>query len=389
MAVAEEAVSRSTPNGAWLVGLEALRIGTQVPGPDRSAFGLKEEPSQSCSGRLTEHLRQKHLLLVLDNCEHLLEESAQIAGHLLRECAGVRILATSREALGITGETAWAVPSLSVPDPAHLPSNRATLQRVLTGYEGIQLFVERAQAVQKTFSLTTGNARLVAQVCFRLEGIPLALELAAARVKAMTVEQIASRLDDHLSLLTGGDRAGQSRQQTLRATLDWSYNLLSEAERLLLMQLSVFAGGWTLEAAEAVCAGPGVASGDSLQMRQVLGLLTSLVEKSLVVFEAGKIGGRYRLLEMVRQYAAQRLANEGNAGAVKARHQAWYVEFAERAEPQLIGPGAGYLAAVAGLGSRQPAGRARRGGMGRAGAAAGLAAGGGSLAVLERAWLLE
>ena len=327
-------------DGVWLVALEALSDGGLLARQIASVLGLKEEFSRSCLIVVAEHLRPKRLLLVLDNCEHLLAAAAKVTGHLLRECAGVRILATSREALGITGETAWAVPALSVPDPAHLPPGQATLRRVLMGYEGIQLFVERARAVQKTFALTDGNALAVAQVCARLEGLPLAIELAAARIRAMTVGQIAARLDDRLGLLTGGSRAGQSRQQTLRATLDWSYDLLGEAERLLMARLSVFAGGWSLEAAESVCAGPGTSGEAGIEAGRVLDLLTGLVDKSLVIFETrdSEARGRYHFLEMVRQYAVERLATGGGTGPVGARQLTWYMELAERAEGQLTGP---------------------------------------------------
>jgi len=317
------------------VALESLSDSKRVPSQIASVLGLREEPGRPLVQSLTDHLRQKRLLLVLDNCEHLLEASAEVAGHLLRECAEVRILATSREALGIMGETAWPLPSLAVPDPAHLPQGRITLIRVLMGYEGVRLFVERAQAVQKTFNLTGDNALAVAQVCARLDGIPLALELAAARVKAMTVEQIAERLNNEMSLLTGGSRTAPSRQQTLRATIDWSYDQLSDVDRLLLARLSVFVGGWSLEAAEHVGAGGGIESD------AVLDLLTSLVDKSLVVFEDREplSNGRYRLLEIVRQYAAERLeASEQAADRVKARHRNWLAALAEEAELQLAGP---------------------------------------------------
>jgi predicted ATPase/DNA-binding SARP family transcriptional activator len=327
-------------DGVWLVALEALADGDQVAARIAGALGLKEEPGRSPLDCLTERLRRERALLVLDNCEHLLTACAQVARHLLQECAGVRILATSREALGITGETAWAVPALSVPDPAHLPTNRATLVRVLSGYEGVQLFVERAQAVQKTFALTGENALAVAQICARLEGIPLALELAAARVRVMTPGQMAARLDDHLGLLAGGSRTGPSRQRTLRATLDWSHSMLSVPEQLLLGRLSVFVGGWTLEAAEAVCAGEGIAAG------QILDLLTGLVDKSLAVFESPKVGGltdgtgagRYRLLEMVRQYASERLQEAGASGRLQARHRDYFLALAEEAASHLTGP---------------------------------------------------
>ncbi|MCW3051245.1 MAG: hypothetical protein JWN14_415, partial [Chthonomonadales bacterium] len=330
--VAEEVVQEYA-DGVWLVALEALAEGRSVVPQIASVLGVKEEPGRSLLRSVTEHVRKKHLLLVLDNCEHLLEASAQAVAHLLQECAEVRVLATSREALGITGETAWSVPTLAVPDPAHLPEGRATLLRVLMSYESVQLFVERAQAVQKTFSLTASNARTVAQVCRQLEGIPLALELAAARIKAMTIEQMASRLHNHLGLLTGGSRTAPSRQQTLRATLDWSYALLAEPKRILLRRLSVFAGGWSVEAAEQVCAGEGV------EEWQVLDLLTSLVDKSLVAFEEREPGdaGRYRLLEVVRQYAEERLQSSGEEERVKGRQRDWCVALAEEAEPQLRG----------------------------------------------------
>jgi predicted ATPase/DNA-binding SARP family transcriptional activator len=329
IAVASESV-REYADGVWLVALEALSEGRLVAAQIASVLGLREEPGRTALQSVTEYLRTKRLLLVLDNCEHLLEASAHIIAHLLRECAGVRILATSREALGIPGERVWAVPSLAVPDPAHLPQGPTTLLRVLMGYESVQLFVERAQAVQKTFALTSGNAQAVAQVCSYLEGIPLAIELASARVKAMTVEQIAARLDNELGLLTGGSRTSMSRQQTLRATLDWSYALLREPERQLLRRLSVFVGGWRLEAAEAVCAGEGIASS------RVLDLLLSLVDKSLVVFGAEQDGdGRYHLLEMVRQYATESLQASGEADQVKTRHQEWCLNFAELAEQSL------------------------------------------------------
>ena len=328
--VASEVV-REYADGAWLVALDTLSDGRLVIQQVASVLGLREEPGRTPLQRVTEHLRPRRLLLVLDNCEHLLEASAQIISHLLRECATVKILATSREALGITGETAWSVPALAVPDPAHLPQANTTLLRVLMSYESVQLFVERAQAVQKSFTLSGSNARMVAQVCQQLEGIPLAIELAAARARAMTVEQIASRLHDNLGLLTAGSRTAPGRQQTLRATLDWSYALLSEAERATLRRLSVFVGGCTLEAAEQVCAGDGV------EEKQMQNLLTSLVDKSLVLFEErGHAEGRYRLLEMVRQYAAQELQAREEAQQVKLRHLAWCLTIAEQAEQALV-----------------------------------------------------
>ena len=269
----------------------------------------------------------------MDNCEHLLEASAQIAEHLLRECAGVRVLATSREALGITGEAAWGVPALAIPDPAHLPAEQATLRRVVLAFESVQLFVERCQASQSDFSLSGSRAAAVAQICAQLGGIPLAIELAAARTRVLTVEQIAARLNDHLGLLSGGSRAALPRHQTLRATLDWSYALLSEAERVLLARLSVFTGGCNLEAVESVCGGAGITQG------AVLDLLTGLLDKSLLALE--KLGpetyARYRLQETVRQYALKRLEASGTFEKSRMRHRDYFLKLAEEAAPELAG----------------------------------------------------
>ena len=331
MEVAKE-VMEEYPDGVWLVALEALSDGKMVARQIAAVLGLKEVTGQSAVQSVIEHLRAKRRLLVLDNCEHLLEASAQVAAHLLGECGLLRILATSREALGIMGETVWSVPALAVPDCEHLPQGQATLLRVLMGYESVQLFVERAQAVQKTFALSSSNASRVAGVCAQLEGIPLAIELAAARVQAMSIEQIATKLDTDLALLSGARHATSSRQQTLRAALDWSYDLLTEAERALLRRLSVFAGGCLLEAGEQVCAGAGI------EEWAVLDLLTSLVSKSLVLFEEREaVEGRYRLLEMVRQYAAEALQASGEVAQIRSRHRDYFLKLAEEGETQLRG----------------------------------------------------
>ena len=330
-------------DGVWLVALEALAEGRLIVSHLAAVLGVREEAGHPLLQSVTQHLRSRRALLVLDNCEHLLESSTALIGHLLAECGAVRILATSREALRITGEVVWVVPALAFPDTKHLPEARATLLRVLMSYESVQLFVERAQAVQKGFALNGANALTVGQICAQLEGIPLPIELAASRVKAMTVEQILKRLEDHLGLLTNGSRTARLRQQTLRATLDWSYVLLSEGEQALLSRLSVFAGGWTLEAAEQVCGDSGKREerGEISRMllpsSEVLDLLRSLVDKSLVVFEVrtGETEGRYRLLEMVRQYALERLKASGEADAMKSRHCGFFVSLAEEAAPQL------------------------------------------------------
>ncbi|MBC7804565.1 MAG: tetratricopeptide repeat protein [Akkermansiaceae bacterium] len=324
------------PDGAWLVALDALTDGQQVSGQIFSVLRLKEAPGKTLLQTVTERLRGKRLLLVLDNCEHVLASTAEVARQLLRECDGVRILATSREALGIAGESVWPVPPLSVPEPDHLPPGKAARRQVLLGYESVQLFLERAQAVQQTFALTGENAQAVAWLCSHLEGIPLAIELAAARVRALTVEQITERMQNHsgsFRLLTGGNRSASSRQQTLRGALDWSYELLSHEEQKLLQHLSVFTGGWSLAAAERVCGEAGDA--------KISDLLTSLVNKSLVLaleVQSAKTDRRYRLQEMVRQYAAAGLEASGEAPRVKDRHQAYFAAFGEEAGSQLTGP---------------------------------------------------
>jgi predicted ATPase/DNA-binding SARP family transcriptional activator/uncharacterized protein HemY len=341
LAVAAE-IMGAYADGVWFVPLESLTDGRLVAQQTASVLGLKETPGRTTWESLTTHLRGKRLLLVLDNCEHLIEASAELAGRLLRECAGVSILATSREPLGITGEAVWAVPALAVLNRRSLPEGASAKVRVLAGYESVQLFVDRARAVNNTFALTEANASVVAQICAQVEGIPLAIELAAARVKAMTVEQIAARLDAHhqhhlLRLLTSGSRAALSRQQNLRATLDWSFDLLNPMEKALLCRLSIFSGGWTLEAAEQVCSGEG--NSIDIESWQILDLLTSLVDKSLVVFEGHEEGtsGRFRLLEMVRQYGAEKLEGSGDIAVLKARHRHWLVTLVEEAEPHLVG----------------------------------------------------
>ena len=232
--------------GVWLVELAPLSDPDLVPQAVASALGVQETPGSPIVETLADHLQARSVLLVLDNCEHLIDASAALTEALLRRCPGLSILATSREGLRVAGEALFAVPPLSLPDPHRLAIEG------LAGYESSRLFVERARAVRQDFSLGEGNALAVAQICYRLDGIPLAIELAAARVRVLSAEQISSRLDDSFQLLTGGGRSSLARHRTLRATMDWSYGLLNEEEQVLLGRLSVFAGGFTLEAAEAV-----------------------------------------------------------------------------------------------------------------------------------------
>jgi predicted ATPase/DNA-binding SARP family transcriptional activator len=306
-------------DGAWWVELAALADPALVPRAVANALGVREIPNQPMNRTLVEDLHTRHMLLVLDNCEHLVNACAQLAEELLGACPQLRILATSREALYIPGETAWPIPPLRLPDRRALPPLAA-----LKDYEGIQLFVERAVAVKPGFALTEQNAPAVVQICRRLDGIPLGIELAAARVKVLSAEEIAARLDDRFNLLTAGSRTALPRYRTLRGAIDWSYDLLTEPERELLRRLSVFAGGFTLGAAEAVAAGEETG----------LDLLTHLVDKSLLVAEEAQGESRYRLLETIRQYAHERLVEAKEVGAARDRHLEFYVEFAEEAEPK-------------------------------------------------------
>jgi non-specific serine/threonine protein kinase len=325
VAVAADRVD-AYPDGVWLVELAALADPGLVAGAVAGVLGVHEQPDQPLSTTLQGALRDRLLLLVLDNCEHLLDACARLADGLLRGCPGLQILATSREALTIAGETTWRVPSLAVVPPA------ASVAEVGASAAG-QLFIERARAARPDFQLTEHNATAVAEVCRRLDGIPLALELAAARVPALGVAGLATRLDQCFRLLTNGSRAALPRQQTLAAAVGWSYDLLTNQEQALFNRLSVFAGGWTLAAAEAVCDGDGIADGAAVD------LLTRLVEKSLVVAEETAGGeARYRLLETLRQYGREQLLANGALASVHERHAAHYLALAEAAEPCLRGP---------------------------------------------------
>lgn len=310
-------------DGVWLVELAPLNEPELVAQTIASVLGVREQAGEPILTTLTNYLRDKRLLLILDNCEHLIGACAKMADHLLRACPQLRILASSREALGIAGEMPHRVPSLSLPDPRHL-----TLD-TLTQYEAVRLFIDRVVAWQPTFEVNNRNAPAVAQICARLDGIPLALELAAARIQVLSPEQIARKLDDRFRLLTGGSRTALPRQQTLRAAIDWSYDLLTPPERALLCRLSVFAGGWTLEAAEAVCADETLDPGD------ILDLLTRLVAKSLVVAQEVLGESRYHMLETVRQYAASRLIALGKESSIRARHLHYFVAWGQVADRKI------------------------------------------------------
>jgi predicted ATPase/DNA-binding SARP family transcriptional activator len=336
-------------DGVWLVELAALSDPALVPQTAAIALGVREVHGRPLTQTLIDALRTKQALLLLDNCEHLLAACAQLTETLLQACPQLRILASSREALGLMGEQNYRVGPLSLPEAKQLPP----LER-LQEFEALQLFTDRAVLGEATFALTAANAESVVQLCHQLDGMPLAIELAAARAKTLPVEQIAARVDDRFRLLTGGSRTALPRQQTLRATIDWSYDLLTEAERALLRRTSVFAGGWTLGAAEGVCGGEGALDAQRLTLDSeplsverratsvdVLDLLTSLVEKSLVLYEERGSEARYRLLETVRQYSRDRLLEAGEAEAVQGRHRDWFLALAEEAFSELWGREAG------------------------------------------------
>jgi predicted ATPase/class 3 adenylate cyclase len=318
----------SFPDGAWFVELAPLSDRGLVPPTVATVLGLMEESGRPISQTLTEHLKDKRLLLLLDNCEHLLDVCARLADALVRQCPYVTILASSREALGIAGEQTYRVPSLSLPNPkqAHTPISVAP-------FEAVQLFIDRALLARADFAVTNQNAPTLASICYRLDGIPLAIELAAARVRSLSVEEIDGKLDQRFRLLTGGSRAALPRQQTLRSLIDWSYDLLSDSEKRLLQRLSVFAGGWTLAAAEQVCAGGAV------EHRGVLDLLTSLCDKSLVMVDQNDGPYRYRLLETVRQYVREKLLEDGDTEVVRERHRDYFLGIAETAKSALASLG--------------------------------------------------
>ena len=313
--------------GCWLADLAPLADGSLLPHTLATSLGLTEEPVRSVLEVVVEHLKRRAALVVLDNCEHLRSACAQLVVMLLQTCPGVTILATSREPLHVPGECIWLVPPLGVPDRADEMELEA-LQRT----EAIQLFTERAVAAGRQFVLTRSNAAAVAEICQRLDGIPLAIELAAARTRLLTAEEIAGHLDHRFELLT--EPVGFARQHTLRALCEWSHNLLDSPEQLVFRRLAVFAGGWTLEAAEAVC-------GDSaLDHHEILDLVCRLVDKSMIQAQPRGDRTRYMLLETLRQFGTERLVQAGEESTVRDRHLLWYVQLAEDVESKLRGPGA-------------------------------------------------
>jgi non-specific serine/threonine protein kinase len=345
------------PDGAFVVELATASDPELVPRMVAGALGVREEPDRSLVETLGQWLGTKRLLLVLDNCEHLIGACAVLADALLGACPSLRLLATSRESVGVAGEVVWPVPTLSVPDPNAVPPLAGVSE-----YEATRLFLDRAMLARPGFKVTERDAAAVVRICQHLDGIPLAIELAAARAKALSTEQILAKMDDLFRLLAGGGRTALPRQRTLQATIDWSYDLLSADERRLLARLSVFAGGWGVEAAEEVVScelrvaseeqdegarAPGQDSGlatrnsqlaTSLAAHDVLDGLTRLVDKSLVVAERHETGTRYNMLETIRRYAGEKLRESGEAPALAARHLDWFLRLAELAEGRCRGP---------------------------------------------------
>jgi predicted ATPase/DNA-binding SARP family transcriptional activator/DNA-binding NarL/FixJ family response regulator len=315
------------PDGVWLIDLAPLGSSDLVPETVAEALAVPEDQKRTMTEALVAALENRTMLILLDNCEHVVEACAELTSTLLRRCAGLSILATSRERLNIEGERVWQVRPLAVPGP-----EGDTTVESLARVESVRLFRERAALVQPDFAISTENAGAIRRICRRLDGMPLAIELAASRVGALAPGPLASRLDDALGVLVDGNRDKRERHQTLRAMLDWSYDLLSEPERGLLRRLSVFAGGWTLDDAEVVC------GTDCVDQPDVLSLLLQLVHKSLVVVDGGESEARYRLLEIVRQYAAERLECCAEAEAVRRCHATRFLELAETAEQHLSGP---------------------------------------------------
>ena len=319
-----EQVLGSYTDGVWFLELASLSDPALLPQTAAGLFGITTQSDIPFTDLLINFLRAKSALLILDNCEHLLDACAYFADALLKSCAHLKILATSREPLGIAGEAIYRVPSLELPDFQQLLDT-------FRDFESVHLFEERAKLAQFDFSLTLENASSVAQICQRLDGMPLAIELAAAKVGMFSTQQIAKQLDESFNLLTGGSRTALPRQQTLRASIDWSWNLLSDAERILLRRLSIFAGGFTLEAAGAIC------REDDIKGNEVLNILTHLANKSLLVKQGQDGEARYRLLEPIRQYLYEKLLGASEADVIKDRHLDFFLRFAEEAEPKMLG----------------------------------------------------
>lgn len=312
-------------NGVWFVDLAPLFEPLLLPQTFLKVFGLKEDQSKTMEETLCDYLKNKQILIILDNCEHLIDECSALTEKLLSEVPGLKMIATSREALKCRGEYIYNLLPLGLPDPTEIISAEKFSQ-----YEAVKLFIERATSIDSKFSVNNDNAAAVAGICQKLDGIPLAIELAAARINSLSVHKIYERLDDRFTLLTAGKRTALPRQQTLRALINWSYDLLSEQEKILWKRLSVFIDGWTLNAAEEIC------SDEQINSEEILDLLYQLTEKSIIVFDADK--ERYRMLETIRQFGSEKFMEENETGNILIEYLKYYMEFAEDSKPKLRGP---------------------------------------------------
>jgi predicted ATPase/DNA-binding CsgD family transcriptional regulator len=318
---------RAFPDGVWLVRLDQLRQEALVAQAVAGTLGLQDRVGCSPAASLAEYLTGRRLLLVLDNCEHLVGAAAKLADQLLRAAPGLRVLATSREALNIDGETVLPVAPLAAPEPGQ----RLTLAE-LGLFPAVQLFTQRAEQAMPAFAVTEANQAAVAGICHRLEGLPLALELAAAQTRVLSAEQIDARLGDRLGLLTRGSRARPARQQTLRASIEWSYERCTEAERLLWARVSVFAGGFELDAVEEICADHRLAADEMLR------LLAALVDKSVLIAGHSEGVARYRLPETLREFGQENLQQTGEYTLLRRRHRDWHEQLAARADTGSLSP---------------------------------------------------
>ena len=320
-------------DGVWLVELAPISDPGLLPEVVAGTLGVREDPEKPVKDSLLSFLKSKTILIILDNCEHLLAAAASLVGDILRTCPNVRVLATSRHSLGVSGEMTLPVPPLGTLDVRLYELTGPNIVERLSQYDAVRLFIERALAVRPDFVVTNKNAPALAEVCSRLDGIPLAIELAAARIRVLDIEQIAARLSDRFRLLRGANTANLPHQQTLQALIDWSHDLLSDQERVLFRRLGVFVGGRTLESLEAVC------SGDGIEDFEVLDLLQQLVDKSLASVERDAAGNtRYTFIESVWQYARQKLAESGENETLRDRHLAYFLGLAEKASPMMEGP---------------------------------------------------
>ncbi len=319
-------VGHEFPDGLWAAELAPLTDPDLVAGELASEMGLHPQPGEPIAKTLVAVVQHQTVLVILDNCEHLLDASADLVSRLLQAGPGVKVMATSREALGVSGEVSYPVSSLAIPK-GELAEGVSALS-----YDAVKLFAERAALVKPGFLVTVDNAEAVVQICRRLDGVPLAIELAAARIRSLSPDDIAGRLDDRFRLLTGGSRTALPRQQTLEATVAWSYDHITEDEKLLFARLSVFGGGFTLESAELVCAG------DGLEVFDVTDLVLSLVDKSLIVVDEDQTGTRYRLLETLRQYARTRLPEQSDPDQLRRKHAEVLADLVERLDEAMRGP---------------------------------------------------